>query len=120
MATAVDAALAEVNAALASLAPPREGLKDFDRLNIHPDTQAIVRESIVLFDQRWDLLQQLKGSLEAILNDGYPTLAVRQIPASAFEDLKDNAATIEAAFATFSEATATALGLSSGIPEIKP
>jgi hypothetical protein len=113
MATNVELALEEVNAAIDAIEPPLEGLRDFDRLNIHPDTKAIVQEQIAVFDRRFQLLQGAKNALEAIINDGYPLIPVREIPASAFEDLRENQTTIQAAFAQFSEATAAALGLSS-------
>lgn len=99
MATAVETALAEVNAALVALAPPREGFKDFARLNLKPESVEPVNRVIIDLDQRWDLLQDVKRVIANLLNDGYPALPKIEFTAEVVDDLRQNTSTVDAAFA---------------------
>jgi hypothetical protein len=120
MATAVDQALDEIDARLAVLEPQYEGLQDFARLNLHPDTRREIEQSIEQYDRRLAVLRVAKEALERLRADGHPDLDVREIVDSAFRDLQDNAATIQAALAQFSSGQAAGLRLSSGPAERKP
>jgi glutamyl/glutaminyl-tRNA synthetase len=119
MATSVDAAVLEVEAALDSLAPQLEGLLDFSRLNLHDDSRQEIDFSIAQYRRRQSLLQLALNALVALVGDGYPALDVRQISAQAFSDLAENANTIEAALAQFSATQAATLSLAAASAEPK-
>lgn len=116
--SAVDQALAEVIAQLATIAPAHEGLRDFERLNLQPETHEEVQNSIVQYDRRVELLQEAKRTLESLISDGHPSLNARGISQTAYADLQENAKTIEAAKAQFIERAST-LNLTGGAQEPK-
>lgn len=120
MATAVDAALVEVEAALASIAPQIEGLEDFSRLNLLSESRVEIDASIQQYRRRRALLQAANDTLTALVGDGYPVLDVREISQKAFADLQDNKSTIDAALAQFSPVTAVSLNFTAGEAEPKP
>ena len=117
--SAVDAAITEIDQKLAEYAPQHEGLRDFAALNLHEPTKPIVAESIAAYDQRKALLDAARTALAALRTDGHPTLNVREIPQSAFDDLFQNAGTIQAALSRFAPERAVSFGLTVGDPESK-
>src|SRR6185436_17347561 len=118
--TAVETALAELAAATATLSPQLEGLRDFTRLNLEDSTRREVDEVLTTTIRRVDLLGRAKDALQALLADGHPDLLVRTIDVSAFQDLRNQAATIAAALLRFNSDPATTLGLTAGTSELKP
>lgn len=116
----VDEAIVEIDAALAEMAPAHEGLRDYQRLNIKPETKAAVDAAIAQYDRRKDLLLGAKTNLERLVGDGYPTLDIPDVSVVVKEDLDEQKRTIDAALAQFSSVPpATDLGLSAGAPEPK-
>jgi hypothetical protein len=118
--TAVTAALAEIVAALATIPPQHEGLKDFARLNLKPETLVEIRTSLEQYDRRVRLLEAAQKANEVLLADGYPALEPREISDAAYQDLQTNKQTIDAALQQFTSPTpATTLGLAAGAVEPK-
>jgi hypothetical protein len=118
--TVVDDALAEIEEALAHIDPLLEGLQDFARLNLRPETLAVVQGAIDLHVRRRDKLVASRDALQVLLDDGYPFLPVHEIGQGAYDDLAENHTSIEAAFAHFKPNVALALGLTAGESEPKP
>jgi hypothetical protein len=117
--SAVTDALAEIAAAVAALATPHEGLRDWTRINLQAPAAAEIRAALAQFDKRAAALAAAKAALEALVADGYPALEPRPVDAAVLGDLRDNAATIAAAFALFTPVTAAVLNLTAGPPEPK-
>jgi hypothetical protein len=117
--TLVDDALGEVRERMAFLGPIYEGLQDYNRLNILAPTRKIVQESIEDYSQRLLLLQAVEAALLALIEDGHPDIAVREIPQAAVDDLEINKSTIGAARAIFASGQAVTLSTSGGNPEPK-
>lgn len=117
--TAVDSALAEINERLATFAPQHEGLRDFALLNLQEATKVEIDSSLKLYDRRQDLLEKAKAALESLNADGHPDLPVREISTAAFDDLRNNTSTIEAAMARFASNAATSIALTEGKTEPK-
>lgn len=117
--TAVESAISEMQDLLVVFAPEHEGLRDFARLNLLEATQVDVRKSIINYDRREVLLNAAIAALQALMADGHPTLPVRHIDMTALNDLKANAATIEAALLRFDSNAATDLTLTGGTVEPK-
>lgn len=120
MATAVDGARDEIQAAMAALVPELEGLRDYARLNLHDDTRREVDFSIAQYDRRLGLLTAADAALASLVGDGYPALDVREVADVVYQDLTANAATIEAALRKFASNAATSLRLNPGASELKP
>jgi hypothetical protein len=120
MPTEVDGALVEVQAKLDELAPQLEGLRDFDRLDLDPDTREIIRTAIHDYMRRQDRLTAARDNLQWLVDDAYPDLPVRQIDGPAYADLLEQLATIQAALAKFSAGEpAASLSTSAGPAEPK-
>jgi hypothetical protein len=118
-ATAVGAALAEIESRLLVMQPQHEGLRDFARLNLHEGTLREINASIAQYDRRIGLMMAAKAALEALRDDGHPDLDVREIPEAAFHDLQTNATTIAAALSQFASGAAMSMRLSPGQAEHK-
>lgn len=114
--SAVDTAIVEIQAALASLAPRHEGLRDFARLNLQAQTSADVQAAIAVYDRRVSLLNQSLATLQQLVADGHPTLEVREVDAAVLKDLQESAATIEAALGQFRPTIPNTLGLVASPP----
>lgn len=120
MATAVDAAIVEIDLALAAYAPIFEGLKDYARLDIQQHTREEVDQATQTYDSRINALKKARAGLVALVENGHPDLGIREVDASVTSDLQENAATIEAARARFSSVnTAASLAFTAGPPERK-
>lgn len=118
--TIVDEALDEIVTALGSFEPLLEGLRDYARLNLRPETLTVVEGAIQEHERRMEKLQAARGALDALLQDGYPLLSVHEVEQAVFDDLKSQFDSITAAFGHFSpEALASSLGLSAGPVEPK-
>jgi hypothetical protein len=117
--SAASDARTEIAASLAAIAPQLEGLEDYERLNLGPDAQGEIEESLEQYNRRVKLLEAAKKALDELIADGHPELAAREISDVAYQDLRQNMATIVAALAQFRQETASALGLSHGEPEPK-
>lgn len=123
--SAVDQALAEVEAALAAIAPAHEGFRDYADLNrgeggLLAETQAEVSKIILRYDARRNALQAAETALKALIEDGHPDVPVTPIPEVAYDDLKRNFDTVQAALGQVKPNTnAAGLGLSSGAPQPK-
>lgn len=113
--------VAELNAAQAVILPQIEGLHDFARLNLHPETLAAVNQAIVDFERRRDLQVAALAALANLSGDNYPDVPERAVIQDVYEDLKDNVSTIEAAFSKFEEiGQATTVTITAGTPTLKP
>lgn len=110
----------ELEAAQAVLLPQIEGLHDFARLNLQPDTLVVVNQAIVDFERRRDLQVAALAALQALSGDNYPDVPERAVIQAVFEDLQDNVSTIEAAFSKFEEiGQATTVTVKPGAPTHK-
>lgn len=116
----VQEALNEIRNTLNNIAKEHEGLRDFARLNLQPETLAKVQELLNIYDARVALLIAAFNALEALINHGHPNLDVFEVVQSVFNDLKNNNDTIDAAFAKFKPIVAGSLNLTAGIIERKP
>jgi len=102
------------------ITPQIEGLHDFARLNLHPDTAAIIEQAIVDFERRLGLINVALDALDGLTNDNYPNMDVRPVLDTIYSDLQDNVSTIEAAFAKFEpEHEARTVTISADTPEPK-
>lgn len=112
---------AELEAAQAVLLPQIEGLHDFARLNIKPETLAKVQEATVDFERRRDLQVAALAALDNLETDNYPEVPPRNVLEDVYADLQENVTTIEAAFAKFAPiAEAVTATITAGTPELKP
>lgn len=112
--TAVEMAIKEITDLLAVFAPQHEGLRDYDRLNLHDDTHIEVRKSIAAYDRREAYLNAAIAALTGLMADGHPDIPVRTIDISELQDLQANAATIEAALLRFASNAAVDMAISGG------
>ncbi len=112
--TKVEEALDEINNRIAVFAPQHEGLRDYSLLNLAAPTRQEVQALIAVYDRRFGHLLRTKESLEQLMADGHPDLAVREVEFPILTELKENAATIEAALKMFVSGAATGMNLSSG------
>jgi len=115
----VDEALAEIEAALAAMAPAHEGLRDFALLNLQDDTKTYVNDGIGQYDRRKGLLGNAKIHLEKLITDTYPTLRLPDASISVKADLSQNVGTIGAAFSEVTSEPAVSLGMTASEPETK-
>lgn len=118
--SAVDDAIAELDALLDVLGPQYEGLKDYARLNLQPDSMAAVQVALVVYDRRVGLVATTRDMLVKLRTDGYPTITLPQVSPTVYADLQAQEATITAALGQFTSAPAAALNLSADAPEVKP
>jgi len=117
--SAVDTALAEVQAAITAMAPAHEGLRDYALLDLKPETKAVVDAEIARYDLRLSWLLYVEDALMNLVDNGYPTLAPAEIPEDAMEDLQENKSTIDAALGIFRPNTAVGMSLTGGEAEKK-
>src|SRR5882724_512239 len=120
MATTLDGYKAELLAAKTIITPQIEGLHDFARLNLHPDTAAIIAQAIDDFERRLSLIDTSLDSLKGLQNDNYPNMDSRSVLSEIYSDLQANVSTIEAAFQKFEpEPEARTVTITAGTPESK-
>lgn len=119
MPNAVEAAIAELEAALAEALPVQEGLVDYSALNLKQPAKNDVAALKAQVDRR---VMKIRAALEAcngLVSDGYPELPTRSVEAAVLADLADQQATISAALSKFAPAQANDIGLVAGAPEPK-
>jgi hypothetical protein len=97
----VEAVLAELKAALAHLGPRSEGLADFSRLNLDAGSHAAVTEATAAIHRRMSLLEAAIMALEALAQDGYPSLPNAQVTSTVLADLTGQLASLHAAVEGF-------------------
>jgi hypothetical protein len=103
-----------------SIEPQVEGLNDFARLNLQPNTLTTVQAAIVDFQRRLDLIDDTIQALDALMADGYPDVKQRAISEQAYVDLNNNVITIETAFKKFSPTSDTVtVTITAGTPRPK-
>ena len=120
MATTLDSYKSELLAAKTIITPQIEGLHDFARLNLHPDTANIIAQAIEDFERRLLLIDTSLDSLKGLQNDNYPNMDTRSVLSEIYSDLQDNVNTIEAAFGKFEpEPQAQSVTITAGPPEPK-
>jgi hypothetical protein len=118
--TVVDEALEEILTALENTDPLLEGLRDYARLNLKPETMAVINEAIQHHERRVVQLASARDAMTSLLADGFPTLPVHEVTQAVYDDLAENNRTIDAAFAHFTaRERASTLGLESGAVESK-
>lgn len=117
--TSVETAVAEVQNAISEIAPELAGVIDFSKLPIDPETARAVTSAITDFDRRLHLLTVALDALNALLADGYPAVAMREVSASTLKDLQEEAARIEAALAKFESNEATSVTVTAESPVLK-
>lgn len=120
MATKVEEAIAEIQAALDEALPIQEGLADYLRVNLLAPAKSEVTAFKSQVDRRVRLLTAARDACIALMGDNYPEFPTRNVEADVMADLRDQQATISAALAKFAPAGATDLGLAVGQPELKP
>jgi hypothetical protein len=116
MATKVEDALVELEAALAVVMPMLEGLNDYNRLNIHDDSRVVVGDALNYYQTRVTLLQQAIAALEALLQHGYPELQKFEVSESILLDLQEQQTTITAALGQFGAKAPATLKVTVGTP----
>jgi hypothetical protein len=118
--TAVDAALAEVQARIIEIAPVHEGLRDYLRLNITDETRVEVEQALADYDDMLALMQAFVTAAEALIEAEYPNLEPRLISKPAVDDLQAQLDTVTAARAQFLVNEAETLAIVPGTPESSP
>ena len=100
---------AELNAALAVLAPQIRGLNDLSKTSISPDLLIQVEDQITARVRRQALIQAVLngldaalGELEALESDGYPELPTMAVVGSLFSELQEENSDLAAAVGVFS------------------
>lgn len=117
---ALEALVAELAEAKRLIEPEIEGLEDFARLNVKPDTAKKLQETLVEYKRRHGSLANALATLDSLSKDGYPGNLDREVMKSVHDDLAGNVATIQAAFARFTViAEATNATIVPGNPEPK-
>lgn len=112
---------AELQAAQAVIIPQIEGLQDFAKLPLQPDTLTAVQSATTDFSKRRDLQQAVLDALAALAADGYPDEPNRPVTQTIFTDLQTNLQEMEAAFAKFASiGQATQVVITPGTPAPKP
>ncbi len=117
---------AELEAALAVLAPQIRGLHDWATpVSISPELVGEINDEIVVRERRRDLIQkvlddldQAFADLKTLEVDGYPELPPVSLTANLFNELQGQLSDVEAATAVFSE-QASSLTVSFGAPVAK-
>lgn len=111
---------AEMTAAQATLIPIIEGLEDFNRLDIKPETKAIVTAFLAEAKKRQTLLTNAQASLDSLVTDNYPNLDVRVVNEAVYADLAAQKTTIDAALGKFTpKAEVSTVTVVPGTPEPK-
>ena len=101
---ALDAMQAELEAARATLLPIIEGLEDYNRLNIKPETKTIVQENMTKAKKRLTLIDASLKALQDLEDSGYPALDTQIVSVTVYTDLAEQKATIDAALGKFAPA----------------
>ena len=110
----------ELSAAKLNLVPIIEGYEDYLRLNIFPETKAIVQTALDDANRRLGLLDAALTALEALDADNYPEFSAKPVTDAIYADLLEQRRTIEAALGQFHpENQAVTVTITPGTPEPK-
>lgn len=101
---ALDTLQAELEAAQVALKPIIEGLEDYNRLNILPETKQIVQTTMSDAKKRQGLLDAAVKALADLEANNYPNLDTRIVTVAVYEDLAGQKKTIDAALGKFAPA----------------
>ena len=116
--TTVEEAIAEIDAALAAMALPHEGLTDLRGVDdLKPESQTALDGAIQQYDRRKTRLEAAKTQLEQLLADGYPVLVIPPVTVTVAEDLAANVASMAAALSKIGTDPATELNATAAPPE---
>lgn len=120
MATAVNAALAEIAAEEAYFLPVTEGYVHFlEQQDLKPQSREEFQQAHAEHQQRVDLLDAAKKALQALNDHGHPTHPKVDVSESVLNDAKQNADSVNSAFATLRSNAAETLGVTISAPEPK-
>jgi hypothetical protein len=120
MVTQVDEARAEIAALLAEFAPILEGLRDYGRLNLKPETQTVVQQAIAAYENRVAKLVDLETAAAALVADGHPEIPIKEVSELVYADIADQERTIQAAKSRFRPPEpASAFQFATGTTELK-
>jgi predicted flavoprotein YhiN len=100
----IDNLAEETAATILPVAAAVEGLKDYQSVNLHPDSQAEVGARLADYQRRRDLLETLRkvlasarAAIEAVLADGHPEVPQREVSDKVLADLDENLSTMTVA-----------------------
>lgn len=114
---ALDALQAELTAAQATLKPIIEGLEDYNRLNILPETKQIVQVAMADAKKRMSYLDAAQKALSDLEGNNYPSLDTRLVTEAVYRDLAEQKSTIDAALGKFApQAEAATATVVAGTP----
>ena len=117
---ALDALQAELTAAQDTLRPIIEGLEDYNRLNILPETKTTVQTALTDCKKRMSYLDAAQKALSDLEGNNYPSLDTRLVTEAVYKDLADQKATIDAALGKFApQAEAVSAAIVPGSPAPK-
>jgi len=119
MASKAEELLADLTAVHVVMDPQHEGLRDYAKLNLNTVTMTEIQHALADYDRRAALMHTAQVACEALRDDGYPVLPVREVPSAALADLQVNADTIHAALGQFASSEAVGMTLKSGAKEPK-
>lgn len=122
--SAIDTLAAEAQAAAIPVAAVLEGLQDYLSFILRSDTRDQVDALLAEYQRRRDLLADLghvlatsRAAIEALLADGYPALATREVALEVLSDLDGNLTSLSAAHGRFSYRALTTGGVLETGPE---
>lgn len=115
--SAIETAREEVNARAAALLPVQEGLRDFARLDLQPETRAAVEDALRACDLLVAAMESFVAASDALLTLGYPDFPRRDVSDAALADLQQQLETLAAARAAFQRDEARTIGIVPGVPE---
>ena len=93
--------LDELLAALPSFQKPRDGLQKYLRLDLPNEVKQAVEKAVERYSRRVISIRRAIEVMEALVQDGYPTIIQTEITAHVFASLKDDSDDILAALAQF-------------------
>lgn len=119
----IDILAEETAAASVPVAAALEGLKDYQSVNLRPDSQVEVTARLADYQRRRDLLETLRkvlastrAAIEALVADGHPEVPIREVASEVLEDLEEQLSTMSVARGGFSARQLT----TDGVLEVGP
>jgi hypothetical protein len=104
----------EMETAINALSLPIEGLRDLLLLNLLPSTRVAAESLLSLLETRRELLLDSLRSLDALLENGYPSAIRAEVEETILLDIRDQAESLQTAATFFTLPRAASLGLSVG------
>jgi hypothetical protein len=112
--------LEELQDALEVMAPRKEGMLDFLRLNIKPETRDEVDRQQKFYSDQMLLVQNAIAALQTLTNAKYPDLPKEPVSQAVYDDLATQINTVSRAIEQFeAPAEATNAKISSSDPVLK-